>query len=61
MTEDLLDSRQSVAPNGLYFPSHDDKRIILREVQKMSCFPRIGYREVALEECLEESRSLLLG
>ncbi len=61
MTEDMLDSRQSVAPNGWYFASDDDERMILRETQKLSCLPRIGNRKVALEECLKESRSLLLG
>ena len=61
MTEEVLDSRQSVAPYGWNVASYDDERIILREVQKLSCFPRIGNRKVALEECLKESRSLLLG
>jgi hypothetical protein len=61
MTEEVLDSRQSVAPYGWYFASHDDERMILREVQKFSCFPRIGNRKMALEECLKKGRSLLLG
>jgi hypothetical protein len=50
-----------VAANGGHFASDNDERSISGEVQKFGCLPGFGHREVAFEQSLKKSGSLLLG